>query len=135
MDKNDSNTGAMKDKRTIPVLEEQLKVDRRKVEIGRTRVNIKVRNIEETIEEPLVKEGVEIKHVAIDRFIEQPVETRTEGELTIIPVMEEVLIVEKKVLLKEELHVRRITERVTHLQKEVVRKEEAVVEHFDGRDH
>lgn len=34
-------------------------------------------------------------------------EIRTEGDVTIVPVLEEVLVVEKRLVLKEELHIRR----------------------------
>ena len=36
---------------------------------------------------------------------------REEGDVTIIPVLEEIVVVEKRLVLKEELHVRRVTER------------------------
>ena len=121
------------DKRTIPVVEEELQVNKRTVETGITRVTIKVNTAEQLIEEPLAKQKVVVEHVAIDRFIDHPVETRTEGDVTIIPIMEEVLVVEKKLRLKEELHIRRQTETVMHRQKEAVRKGEAVVEHTNLR--
>jgi stress response protein YsnF len=118
---------------TIPVLEETARVDKREVETGVTKVSIKVIESEQVVEQPLRKEKVEVRHVMINRFIDAPVPVRTEGDVTIIPVIEEVLVVEKKLRLREEVHIRRCSETVTHSQKEKLRKEEAVVEQADLR--
>ena len=119
---------------TLPVMEEELKIGKRKLETGMTRVTKKVGTSERTITEPLEKETVEIERVAVNRIIDRPVAERKEGDVTIIPVMEEVLVVEKKLCLKEELRITRRHDVVMHTQHEVVKKEEAVVEHTDLRD-
>ena len=119
------------EKETLPVVEEELLVGKRTVETGVTRVSKKVRSSEKTIREPLMKDAVDVERVAVNRYIDSPVGVRTEGDVTIIPVLEEVLFVEKRLRLKEELHIRRRRETVTHVQKETVRREEAVVEHED----
>lgn len=116
----------------IPVLEEELVVGKRRVETGSVKASIEVHDVEQVVEQPLTKEKVEVQRVAIDRFIDRPAETRTEGDVTIIPVMEEVLVVEKRLRLKEELHIKRSTETVTQTHREVLRKEEAVVERNQG---
>lgn len=115
----------------IPVMEEELQVGKRTVETGITKISINVKDCEQVIDQPLMKESVEVSHVPVNRFIDGPVGTRTEGDVTIIPVMEEVLVVEKKLRLKEELHITRRRETVRETQKEKVRKEEVVVEHTD----
>lgn len=119
------------EKETLPVVEEELLVGKRTVETGITRVSKKVRSSEKTIREPLMKDMVDVERVAVNRYIDSPIGVRTEGDVTIIPVLEEVLFVEKRLRLKEELHIRRHRESVTHVQKETVRSEEAVVEHED----
>lgn len=119
--------------RTVPVLAEELQVGKQKVETATTKVSIKVKENEQVVEQPLMKERVEVQRVTINRFIDRPAEPRTEGDVTIIPVMEEVLVVEKKLRLKEELRITRATEVVTHSHKEVVRKQEAVVERRERR--
>lgn len=118
----------------FPVAEEELKLGKRRVETGITRVTTKVTSNEQVVEQPLMKDGVEVRHVTINRFIDAPVATRTDGDTIIIPVMEEVLVVEKKLRLKEELHIRRHTEVITHTHKETLLKEEVVVEHLVAPD-
>ena len=56
------------------------------------------------------EETVEVTRVPIDKVVETAPEIRTDGDVTIVPVLEEVLVVEKRLVLKEELHIRRRVE-------------------------
>jgi stress response protein YsnF len=56
---------------------------------------------------------------------------RTEGDVTILPVVEEVLVVETRLLLKEEIHVRRTATRETVEIPVTLRRQRAVVERVD----
>jgi len=115
----------------LPVVQEEIHVDKRVVESGGVRIHKIVREREEVIETHLEAEEVEVHTVPINRIIDKPVDVRLEGETMIIPVLEEVLVVEKRLMLKEELHVtrkRRVTEEP---QTVVLRGEEVVVERFE----
>ena len=78
---------------------------------------------------------VEVERVPVDRIVDAAPAVRQDGDVTIIPVMEEVLVVEKRLVLKEELHVRR---RRTQESVEVpvtLRRERVEVERLPaGRD-
>jgi uncharacterized protein (TIGR02271 family) len=66
--------------------------------------------------------------VPINRVVDGPISVRSEEDTLVIPLLEEVLVVEKRLLLKEEV---RITKRrvETHMpQRVTLRREEAVVE-------
>ncbi|MEP0548995.1 MAG: YsnF/AvaK domain-containing protein [Rhodothermales bacterium] len=96
----------------VPIVEERLNVSKRVRETGRVRITKHVETRQEVVDEPLLREEVEVERVAVDRYIDAPVPVRSEGDTTIVPVFEEVLVVEKKLLLKEELHItKRRTER------------------------
>ena len=112
----------------IPLAEEELRVDTRTVTTGTVRVRTVVDVETELAKATLDGEAVEVTRVPIDRMIDQPPAIRTENDVTIIPIMEEVLVVEKRLVLKEELHVRkrRTTEDV-EIPVEL-RKQRAVVE-------
>jgi len=69
-----------------------------------------------------------VQRVPINRYVEVAPGIRSEGELTIIPVLEEVLVVERKLLLKEEIHVQRTVTKETVTQNVPVRKQRAVIE-------
>jgi uncharacterized protein (TIGR02271 family) len=118
--------------RTLPVVEEVLSVGKRTVPAGATRVTKRVRERIEEIDEPLRKEQVTVERVTVNRFVDEALAVREENGTTIIPVLEEVLVVEKRLLLKEELHIRTSTETVHHSQRVALRSEEVEVEHLDA---
>jgi uncharacterized protein (TIGR02271 family) len=121
-----------KDETKIPVLQEELKVEKRTVETGVTRVKKSVHEREEIVDEPLVKEEAHVERVPINRYVEGPVPVREEDGVTIVPLFEEVLVIEKKLLLKEELRITKHTKTVRDPQRVIVRSEEAVVESDSG---
>jgi uncharacterized protein (TIGR02271 family) len=112
----------------IPVLEEELDVRTRRVELeAGVRVEKSVERREECVDEPLTREEVDVERIAVDREVEGPVAVRYEGDTMIVPVLEEVLVVQKRLVLKEEI---RITRRRTELhapQRVVLRREHAQV--------
>jgi uncharacterized protein (TIGR02271 family) len=119
----------------IPLVDEELRVEKVGVSSGKVRIRTAVDVIEETARASLEEETVHIERVPIGREIDVAPSVRTEGDIVIFPIVEEVLVVEKRLVLKEELHIRR---RVTHETVEVpvtLRKERAVVERAaaDGR--
>src|SRR5215213_2838793 len=117
----------------LPVIEEVLDVTRQREEIGRVRIQKHVHERTEVVDQPLLRDNVTVTHVPINRLIEQPVDTRQEGETLIVPVMEEVLVVEKRLMLVEEVHITRHTTE-THEPKEItLRREEVTVERLAPR--
>ena len=113
------------DATVVPVVEEELRVGKRVVETGRVRVTKNVREREEVVDEPLVREEYDVERVPVNVFVDEPVGPRHEGDTLIIPVLEEVLVVEKRLLVREELRItrrqteERETRRVTLLSEEV----------------
>ena len=116
------------DTEVIPLVEETVRVGKREVRGGTVRVRTVVDTVEELARAELHGEKVDVTRVPIDREIDRAPEVRTEDAVTIIPVVEEVLVVEKRLVLKEELHVRRqqTTENVE--VPVTVRRQRAVVE-------
>jgi uncharacterized protein (TIGR02271 family) len=115
----------------VPVIEEALAVHTSPVETGRVRLRKMVHEREEIVDPPLMRDEVIIERVPINRVVEAPLSARAEEDTLIIPVLEEVLVVEKRLLLKEEVRI--TTRRVeTHLpQRVTLRREEAAVERID----
>jgi uncharacterized protein (TIGR02271 family) len=115
----------------VPVLQELLDVHITPVETGRVRIRKMVHEREEMVDPPLWRDEVVIERVSINRVVEGPISVRSEGDTLIIPLFEEVVVVEKRLLLKEELRI--TTQRVeTHTaQRVTLRREEAVVEHVN----
>lgn len=119
----------------VPVFEEELSVDIRTFDTGRgVRVNKTVTEQPVTVDELLMHEQVDVHRVAIDQVLENGAAlptARYEGDVLIVPVLEEVLVVEKRMKLKEELHITRTRIEASQAQTVVLKKEHVSIERFD----
>ena len=118
---------------TIPVTEERLVRQKRKVETGRVRVTKRVSTHVEQVDQPLVQETVHVERVVVNRPVDEPVPARHEGDTLIIPVFEETLVVRKQLVLKEELRVTRRRTESHRPQQVTLRREEVSVERLPSR--
>lgn len=114
----------------IPVVEEKLSVWKQVHETGRVRVTQHVKEEEKMMQAALQHEEVDIQRVPVNRAVEAWPEVREEGDVTIIPVVEERLVVQKQLVVTEEIRLtrRRRTERVS--QQHLLRRTEPIVEHL-----
>jgi uncharacterized protein (TIGR02271 family) len=115
---------------TIPVIAESLRLTRALRETGRVRIHKQVQERQELVDLPLLRETAEVTRVPVNRRVDGPVPLRHDGDTTIIPILEEVLVVEKRWILREELHVR--VHRAEHHEPRVVslRSEQVTVENL-----
>ena len=96
----------LRSEEAIPLVEERLIVDKREVETGRVRVSTLVDERSELVRETLFSQEAVVDRVRVGRDVDHVPEPRWEGDLLIVPVVEEVLVVEKRLRLVEEVHVR-----------------------------
>lgn len=102
----------------VRLLAEEISVDRRRVETGRLRIRRITRERLETVDEPLQLDEAEVSRVPVGTFVDtRPSIRETEDEI-VIPVVEEVIVVERRLMLREEIHVRK-TRRIEHHREEV----------------
>lgn len=116
------------DEATLPLVEEQLAIEKRPVATGRVRIRTMVDEHLARVSEELEREDVTVERVAINQEVREAPGIREENGVLIVPVLEEVLVVEKRLMLKEELHVhrKRVREPVEHAGR--VRRMRAEVE-------
>jgi uncharacterized protein (TIGR02271 family) len=92
----------------LPLLEEHATIDKRTVTTGKVRVVTHTETVEETVRAVLKGEEAEVVTVELDQTVSGPAPLiRTEDGVTIIPVLEEVLVVEKRLVLKREIRIRK----------------------------
>ena len=120
---------------TVPVVQETVKVDRKMVDTGRgVRIEKRVVEHEEEVDAPLMLEELAVERIPIDRIIAGPEpQQHYEGETLVVPVLEEVLVLEKRVRLKEEVRITRRQRQVHQPQRVSLRTEEVSVERFDEK--
>jgi uncharacterized protein (TIGR02271 family) len=118
----------------VPVLVEELEVQKRLVETGKVRMTKVVHERETLVDAPLFHDNVAITHVPIQRVVDGPVPVREENGTTIISIVEEVLVVEKRVMLREEIHIRKQRIETHQPQRITLRSEEVRVERVPSED-
>lgn len=118
----------------IPLYEEELSVAKRVIETGRVQVSRVTHSHQQAIDELLRHEKVEVERVAVDRPIDLMPSVRQEGDVIIVPVVEEVLKVERRLVLKEEVYIRRIQKTERYQETVTLRKQEAVVSRLDPEE-
>jgi uncharacterized protein (TIGR02271 family) len=91
----------------IPVAEERVRVDKRVVTTGKVRVDKRVRTEPVRLEEALKEEDVIVERVPVDRFVDEAPGPRQEGDTWVLPLVEEVLVVQRRLRVREEVRIRR----------------------------
>ncbi len=96
------------------------------------RVATETHTREHVVDVPLTREILEVELVAINQVVEVAPAIRYEGDITILPVLEEVevVVIERRLILKEEIHVRRRRVTETHRETISLRAQTAIVTRF-----
>ena len=119
----------------MPITEEVLSIEKRVVDTGRgVRVQKTVQTLPVVIDETLASEEISVQHVLIDRTLEKDElmpGTRYEGDILIVPVFEEIVVVERRIRLKEELHITRIRREEPFVETVMLKSEQVSIERFD----
>ena len=112
----------------IPLVEEVAHLTKERVSTGRVTVRTVTDAFDEKVEAELMRGAVSVTRVPIDREVTTIPQIRTEGNVTIVPVLEETLFVEKRLVLKEEIHIRRAARTEQFETPVTLRRQRAVVE-------
>ena len=111
----------------LPLYAEQIVVTRQKLE-RKVQVSLRTINRDHVVDELLTHERVEVERVPVGRQIDAVPANRQEGDTTIIPVIEEVVVVHRQLVLKEEIRMRRVRITEHHCETVSLREQEATVE-------
>ena len=112
----------------IPLVEERLVTGKKRVETGRVRVRTVIEEEQQTVREQLLRDHVEVERVAMEVEIEEMPPVREEDGVTIVPVVREVLVVTKKLILTEEVRLKRVTSSEETARPVTLRVQRALVE-------
>lgn len=119
----------------IPVIQEEVVFEKRVVESGKVRISKHIREYEETIDEPLFREDVVVERVPLNQFIEARPVVRQEGDTMIIPVVQEQVVIQKRLVLVEELRVKKQIIEMHQPQQITLVKEEVEVNRSVGNEN
>jgi uncharacterized protein (TIGR02271 family) len=113
----------------IPVREEILVPTKQPIELGEVRIHKRVETVPYEALVDVTRDDIAVDRVAVNRQVDAVPAPRQEGDTLVIPVVEEVLVTEKRLMLREEIRVtrRQVTESVPvrdTLRREVVEIED-----------
>jgi len=112
----------------VPLVSEELRLEKRATSTGKVRVQTIVETVDELARATLEEDSLDIKRVSVEKVVAESPAIRSEGDVTIIPIVEERMIVEKRLVLVEEVHIRRTTSARTVELPVTLRKQKAVIE-------
>ena len=116
----------------VPVIREEIDVTTRVVDTGRgVRVTRNVTEQPVEISEQLWHEELDVQRVAVDRVVSEAPPSRYEGDVLVVPVTEEILVIEKRFRIKEELRITRVRRQQEYRETVSLRAEDVQVEAFD----
>lgn len=117
----------------VPVLAEELQADAVPVATGGVRVTKHIETHNEILSQELRKTNVDVRRVKMNRVVDGPQPVRRAGKTLIIPVVSEVLRVEKQWVVTEEIHITETEERNTVEQEVELKREVASIERLDEK--
>jgi uncharacterized protein (TIGR02271 family) len=112
---------------TLLLHAERAEITARPVITGSVSVTRELIQREQMLQVDLASERVEITRIPIGQVIDAMPDIRQDGDTTIIPVVEEILVTEKRLVLKEEIHLQRVRTTRTHTETVLLREQQAVI--------
>ncbi len=126
------STTRVEHEKAVPLYAEKISIAKRKLATRRVQVSVVTRQREKWIRAMLTDEKVSVERVPIGKALAHKPEVQQVGDTLIIPVVQEVLTIERRFILKEEIRVRRIRSSHTHQERVSVRKQEVVMKKETG---
>lgn len=99
-----------------------------RVVTGRVRIATVTREREELVDEFLEREDVEIERKPVGKLVEHAPAVRHRGDTIIIPMVEEVLTVTRRLMVKEEIRIRLVHRKEKRRQRVRLRRQEAIID-------
>jgi stress response protein YsnF len=116
----------------LPLVEEALRVGKRRIETGRVRISVATEAEERLVRETLRSERAEVERVNIGHELTEgepaPIARREEDGTFILPVLEEVLVIERRLVLREEIRLRLVAAEEAIEETVTLRRQRAEVE-------
>ncbi|AKJ27470.1 hypothetical protein AAW51_0779 [Caldimonas brevitalea] len=116
---------------TLPIVEERPVVTRSLEQTGAVRVRVVTEEVPERLDLSEVHDDVVVERVAVGRICEDCEERMgpwQDGDVLVVPVYEEQVVVQRRWVLKEEIRLRRQRRHTGSTQEVMLKREHAVVE-------
>jgi uncharacterized protein (TIGR02271 family) len=125
-------TDTERDVRVIPVVEEELIAQSEPVKTGSVKVQKHVQKSVKRVDVPVTRDTADVRRVPVNKVIDAVPKIRTVNGTIIVPVVEEEVVVTKRLILKEELHISRHQTKERFTRDVTVHRERAEVQRLDA---
>lgn len=95
MESAETESRVQNERLVIPVIQEEITVDKQIVETGKVRISKRISKHEELVDVPFLRNEVSTERVLVNLFVEAVPPVRQDGDTMIIPVFKERLVVQK----------------------------------------
>ncbi|HEV7663894.1 MAG TPA: DUF2382 domain-containing protein [Chloroflexota bacterium] len=112
----------------LELREEELLVHREMRDLGVAHIRTHIEEVPARIEVDAFSEEVEVEHVPVGEVVSERGEPYQEGDTLVVPVYEEQLVVTKRLLLREQLRIRRVRTTQRQLFEDTLRRERADID-------
>jgi uncharacterized protein (TIGR02271 family) len=116
------------DERVLELREERLVPRTELREVGEAVIRTVLEEAPSRLEVEAYREEVEVEHIPVGEVVSERRAPWEDGGAVVIPIYEEQLVMVKRLVLREQLRVRRVANRETRLFEDTVRRERLVVE-------
>jgi len=118
--------------RVIELREEELVPHKELREVGEVEIRTVVERFPSRLEVEAYREEVQVEHVPVGQVVSERVKPWEEGDVLVVPVYEEQLVVVKRLMLREHLRVRRLGTTETRLFEDNLLRERLVIGDLSG---
>jgi uncharacterized protein (TIGR02271 family) len=110
--------------------EETLAVNKSWVKAGEVQLRKQIKERTEEVPVELAHEEVDIQRVAVNRVLgdNERAEPRQEGDTLVVPVVEEELVVTKRMVVREEVRITKRQVTTQHTASDTLKREELVID-------
>lgn len=106
---------------------EQILVSRKQVVGDTIRVRTHTTEHEHRIDEILTDDRVEVVRIPVGRVVDAVPDVRQEGDVTILSVVVEEIVTQRRLVLKEEVHLRRTRVARPYQETAILRRQDAII--------
>lgn len=116
---------------TLELREERLTARKEMEQVGEIGFRKEVQEVPSRLEVEAYREEVDVEHVPVDKVVRERVDPWEEGDTLIVPVYEEQITVVKRLVMREQIRIRRVGTTERRLVEDTLRKERLLI---DDRD-
>lgn len=118
----------VQDTAVIPVIHEELQISSREIETGRIQIRKEVEEEIQRVDLAEMHEETDVQRIPLNQVVDEAPAVRYEGDTMIVPVLREELVVQKRLILVEEVHIRKRSVHTTRTENVPLRKETIIVD-------